>query len=163
MKLDYSRQDQLLSRFKNPYDPGPAQGGTGRPQLSPSGPRLPELLQKARTAHLASRLTRLTSGFLYSFFLRFSKVFPYQCRFSRFSQLSRLSRFCLLVVSSKKNSTFRVPTSPFKSPSRSSRWLPYALYFPEIVFIKQPPPPPLPPLSLAEGFALCMPPLASWE
>ena len=120
MKLDYSRQDQLLSRFKNPYDPGPAQGGTGMPQSAPSGPRLPELLQKARTAHLASRLTRFTSGFLYSFFVFFSKVFPYQCRFSRFSQLSQLSRFCLLVVSSKKNSTFRVPTSPFKSPSRST-------------------------------------------
>jgi hypothetical protein len=38
---------------------------------------------------LASKLTRLTSGFLYSFFVFFSKAFPYQYRFSRFSQLSQ--------------------------------------------------------------------------
>ena len=50
----------------------------GRPQSLPSGPRLPLVLQKAKTAHLASKLTLFTSGFLYSFFLFFSKAFPYK-------------------------------------------------------------------------------------
>jgi hypothetical protein len=63
----------------NPHEPGPAQGGMGAPQAGGSGPPPPELLQKARTAHLASRLTLFTSGFLYSFFLFFSKAFPHKC------------------------------------------------------------------------------------
>jgi hypothetical protein len=63
---------------KNPHEPSLEQGGLGRPQLMPSGPRVPLVLQKARTAHLTSKLTRFTSGFLYSFFLFFSKVFPYE-------------------------------------------------------------------------------------
>ena len=69
---------------KSSHEPGPAQGGMGAPQAGGSGPPPPELLQKARTAHLPSKLTRLTSGFLYSFFLPFS-MFPYQYRFSQFS------------------------------------------------------------------------------
>ena len=52
-------------------EPGLEQGGLGRPQCMSSGPRLPLVLQKAKTAHLASKLTLFTSGFLYSFFLLF--------------------------------------------------------------------------------------------
>ena len=52
-------------------EPGLEQGGRGIPQLPPSGPRLPLILQKPKTAHLASKLTLVTSGFLYSFFLLF--------------------------------------------------------------------------------------------
>jgi hypothetical protein len=60
------------------HEPGPAQGGgDGTLQSAPSGPRLPVFLHMARTATLASKLTLLTSGFLYSFFLLFfSKAFP---------------------------------------------------------------------------------------
>jgi hypothetical protein len=73
-----------VSITSNPQEPGLEQGSAGRPQCMLSEPRVPLVLQKARTAHLASKLTRFTSGFLYSFFLVFSKVFPYW-----FSQFSR--------------------------------------------------------------------------
>ena len=63
----------------SPQEPGLMQAGLGTPQCMSSGPRLPLVLQKARTAHLASKLTLFTSGFLYSFFVFFSKVFPYKC------------------------------------------------------------------------------------
>ena len=56
---------------RNHQEPSLEQGGLGRPQCMLSGPRLPAVLQKARTAHLASKLTLFTSGFLYSFFVFF--------------------------------------------------------------------------------------------
>ncbi len=78
-------------------EPGLEQGGRGIPQLPPSGPRLPLTLQKAKTAHLASKLILFTSGFLYSFFVFFSKAFPYKYSVGRFRlafsfQLSAISQ-----------------------------------------------------------------------
>ena len=68
------------------HDPGPAQGGTGRLQSAPSGPRLPMVLQKAKTAHLASKLILFTSGFLYSFLVFFSTVSPCKCSVSQLAR-----------------------------------------------------------------------------
>jgi hypothetical protein len=49
-------------------DPPDEQGANGMPQLTEAGPTEGEVLQWPNTAHLASNLIRVTSGFSYVFF-----------------------------------------------------------------------------------------------
>jgi hypothetical protein len=57
-------------------DPGFVQGATPSPQKGTPIPLWPIVLQKPKTAHLASRLTRFILGFSYFFFLFFSISVP---------------------------------------------------------------------------------------